>query len=301
MMAFTIFLWMPKSLRSAIGEGAVQEPLGQRHRDGGSDSGGDLFPKRGRARHALRMLHRSCARAPEAPRLLRGLGLSVRAARREPANSYQQHHHAARDQDRLRVLADLELHVHQLVPAAIELRQRLVEPHANDLDLPLDLRLRLAHASRSLAHRASSLRLRRVDSSGEVTRFFQPTVPAMVPTASTAAATIKAAAQSATTCASAKAAATRNIFSVQSAQTPAMPRPLAIETSALRSLRSSDLASSISFFASSVALSTTCPISSRLLIPSTGTVTASENAGSFCMVRGEGSAILSLAIDFFSW
>ena len=52
-------------------------------------------------------------------------------------------------------------------------------------------------------------------------------------------------------------------------------------TSDLRSCLSSALASSISFFASSAALSNTCEISSRLLIASTETGSAS-----LCFVSG---------------
>ena len=80
------------------------------------------------------------------------------------------------------------------------------------------------------------------------------------------------------------------------AQSPAAPRPLAMATSALRSLRSSTLASSISFFARSPALSTTCPISSRFDIASTESGTAAERPGVRVMLRGPGSAIFSSAI-----
>ena len=124
----------------------------------------------------------------------------------------------------------------------------------------------------------------------------QPISPATVPTANTTPATISAAAHSGITVPSASAQATSISPTVQSAQRPATPSPLAIASSALMSERSSLFASSISFFASWVALSITCPISSRFDRSCIAAGTAVCNdclGGNFATFRGPGSGSFS--------
>src|SRR5207248_2758611 len=202
-----------------------------------------------------------------------------------------------------RVAADLEPHVGQLVAAAVQLGQAAIEARAHLGDLGLDLARHLAwlavrfawlavrfarlavhspgaHAIRSFAHRTSSLSVRRVVSSGSLTRLPQPTIPAMPPTISTAAATSNAATHAGMTSPSASAAATRISDTAQMAHNPATPSPLAIPISAFKSALSSALASSTSFFASVTASRVMCCRSSLFESDSTraGTDTGGGNA-----------------------
>ena len=123
------------------------------------------------------------------------------------------------------------------------------------------------------------MRVRRVISSGSFTRLPHPTSPARVPTRSTAAETISAAAHSGIAVPSASAPATSIIDTVQMAQSPATPSPFAMATSFLRSALSSALASSTSFFARSTAFCVMCCNSSLLDIDSSRTGT-DEGGGS---------------------
>ena len=95
---------------------------------------------------------------------------------------------------------------------------------------------------------------------------------------------------------SASAQATSISPTVQSAQRPATPSPLAIASSALMSERSSLFASSISFFASWLALSITCPISSRFdrSCIAAGTAVCTDClGGNLATFRGPGSGSFS--------
>src|SRR5438128_3839191 len=272
--------------RPRLVPGPLDDLLRQAHRDGGPHGGDNLLPDRSvAARHLVRLVDRTPDGDPQPLRLLGDLLPLVRAVDREPDSSQQQHHHRAGTDEDHRMLAHLQLHVRQLVAAPIQLRQRAVEARAQVLDVALDLprsallssgrrAVPLFHARRSFAHSTSSLRLRRVASSGFLTRFPHPTRPATVPTASTTPATISAAAHSGMTLPRASAMATSIRLTAQIAQRPATPSPFTIATSFFTSARSSDLASSISFLASWVAFSITCPIGSRFDIPSTDIGTA---------------------------
>src|SRR5205807_9860970 len=74
------------------------------------------------------------------------------------------------------MLAHLQLHVGQLVPPAVQLCQRPIEPSAQVLDVVLDLPRRprlgrgalVVHARRSFAHSASSFRVRSEEHTSEL-------------------------------------------------------------------------------------------------------------------------------------
>src|SRR5438874_1664021 len=289
--------------------GPVDQFLGQAHGDGGADGRGDLLPdRRFPARHLLRRVHRATDGDSQPLRLRRQLLPLARAVDRvaHPAE-HQDQDRAGADEGR-RMLAHLQLDVGQLVAPAVQLRQRSVQTRSQVLDVALDLprRLRLGwsvpvlHARRSFAHSTSSFRVRRVASSGVLTRLPHPKSPATVPTASTTPATISAAAHSAITVPSARAQATSIKLTAQRAQSPATPRPFAIATSFWTSARSSTFASSISFFASWVALSITWPTSWRFDIASNETDIDSVRAGNFSILRGAGSATFSSAMSLSS-
>src|SRR3989441_665758 len=239
--------------------GAPNELLGQAHGDGRADRGDDLLPdRRVAARHLLRRFHRAADGDPQPFRLRRQLLPLPRTVDRVPHPAEHHDQHRAGADEHRRMLAHLQLHVGQLVPPAVQLCQRPVQPSAQVLDVALDLPRRprpgrgalVVHARRSFAHSASSFRVRRVASSGVLTRLPHPISPAAVPTASTTPATTSAPAQSGITFPSASAQATSIRLTAQMAQSPATPRPFTIATSFWTSARSSDLASSISFFAS---------------------------------------------------